>query len=124
MKRSNQTKHDQLVEYAINFLIGEGFSNVKADLRGCTLPNKITWTSNGKGHIPDVTAKNGQLFVFEVETADSINDLHTADQWELFSKYVSQHGGEFWVLVPAGSESDAQNRFNQLRINNGKIWAV
>lgn len=77
---------------------------------------KITWAATGKGQIPDVTAQSGNLFIFEVEPADSISNTHTADQWKLFAEYANQHGAEFWVLLPNGSNSDARSRLNQLGI--------
>ena len=109
----------------INFryLYQNGFRDVQADLHGHTQPDIITWTETGRGHIPDVTANNGQLHVFEVETDDSIYDQHTEDQWNLFANFAQQHGARFWIVVPKGSESDAQLRLNQLGLQ-AKIWTV
>ena len=82
----------------------------------CVVNLKITWASTGKEHMPDVTAQSGNLFIFEVEVADSITHKHAADQWKLFAKYANQHGAEFWAVLPNGSNSDARSKLNPLGI--------
>ena len=123
MKRRNQSKHDQMVQYTVNYLNNNGFSDIRADLKGRVQPTKITWKSTSRGHIPDVTAQNGQLFLFEVETDDSIFDDHAEDQWKLFATYAREHGAKFWVIVPAGLEPSAQLRLTELGIQ-AEIWTV
>jgi len=123
MKRISETQHDQMVRYVYDYLINNGYREVKADIGGFSQPDLIFWESSRQGHIPDVTAKNGNLYVFEVETADSINDNHTQDQWTLFSAFAKQHGATFWVVVPNGYESTAKSRLTQLGIQ-GKVWTV
>ena len=123
MKRFSQQNHDAMVLNAARFLTSKGYRNVKADLPGATAPDRIFWKSTNSGHTPDITAENGRLMIVEVETSDSISDAHTEDQWKLFSAFVNQHGGEFWVAVPKGSENAAQIRLNNLNLN-AKVWAV
>ena len=123
MKRISETEHNNMVKDAVNFLKSKGYGEIKADISGYIQPDKITWTETGRGHIPDVTAGNGQLNLFEVETADSISHTHTADQWKLFVAFAKQHGAEFWVVVPVGYESIANARLFQLGIQ-AKIWEL
>ena len=101
----------------------QGFRYIKADLPGYNQPEKITWKRTGRGHITDLSAQNGNLKIFEVETADSIWDSHTEDQWRLFSYFAAQHGAEFWVIVPTGYDSDANSRLVQLNIQ-AKVWEI
>ena len=122
-KRRSQSEHDRMVTYTANFLVQKDFRNVKADVPGYPTPEIITWKSTGKGHIPDVTGEGAEFNLFEVETADSINDQHTEDQWTLFAAFAKQHESVFWVVVPKGSESAAQQRLKELKIN-AKIWEV
>jgi hypothetical protein len=122
-KRVNQFNHDQMVKYTANYLVNNGYRDIKADLYGFAPPAKITWQQTGTGHIPDVTARNGQLNIFEVETDDSIFDQHTADQWKLFAAYAHQKGAKFWVVVPIHYEADAQSRISQLGIQ-ADIWGI
>ena len=112
-----------MIKDAVGYLVMKGYRNIKADLSGYTQPTKITWSATGKGHIPDVTAQNGNLLIFEVETADSISHTHTADQWKLFAAYADQHGAEFCVVVPNGFDSNARSRLNQLGIQ-AKVWEL
>ncbi len=123
MRRVFEFQHNQLINWAVNYLTAKNFVNIKADISGFVQPNKITWTQTGKGHIPDITAQGTMEHVFEAETPESIFDQHTEDQWTLFDAYSRQHGAEFWVIVPTGSESSAQTRLNQLGIK-AKVWAM
>lgn len=123
MKRLNQNSHDSMVRNAVNYLRTNGFNNIKADIGGYDCPTKITWMSTGKGHIPDIDAHGDKKNIFEIETEDSISDPHTADQWKLFSKYADEHGADFWVVVPKGSEYSASFRLAELGIK-GKIWGL
>ena len=122
-KRRSQSEHDRIVTYAANFLVEKGFRNVKADVLGYLTPTKITWTSTGKGHIPDVTGEDAEFNLFEVETADSIDEEHSEDQWKLFAAFAKQHNAVFWVVVPEGYTLAAQQRLKELKIN-AKIWEV
>ena len=110
-----QAQHDRMVAALANDIASRGFTDVRADLQGWTRPEIITWQQTGKGHIPDVTGvTGGALAIFEVETADSIADQHTADQWSLFAAYAAQYGAEFWVVTPFGSAAAAQQRLKEL----------
>ena len=121
--RKSQSDHDRMVKHVAEFLVSKHYRDVKADLPGWPTPEKIVWTSTNEGHIPDVTAM-GQLFnLFEVETDDTINIDHTADQWKLFSRYAEQHNAVFWVVVPGGSKLKAEQRIKQLGIK-ADVWEV
>ena len=122
--RKSQTSHDQMVWDVYNHLISNSYRDVKADLQSLTKPDLIHWTSNKKGHIPDLTAKyNGNEFIFEVETTDSIFDQHTEDQWRLFAANANQYGKSFRVVVPKSSKEAVDSRLNQLGIQ-ADIWTV
>jgi hypothetical protein len=123
VKRISESEHNKIVKDAADYLNMKGYVDIKVDLTGYTQPTKITWTATGSGHIPDVTARNGHLYIFEVETDDSISHTHTEDQWKLFAAYANQHGAEFWVVVPGVSEVSARRRLNELNIS-AKVWGV
>lgn len=119
----SQRNHDHMVKVVADYLAAKHFREVHADLPGYVQPNRITWTQTGQGHIPDVTATGNELNVFEVETADSVWDQHTADQWTLFAAFASQHGAVFWVVVPIGSAAAAQQRLRDLRLT-AEVWEI
>ena len=123
VKRKSQSDHDRIVRYVADFLVTKNYSAVRADIPGFDQPMRITWTNTGQGHIPDVTAQGQQFNLFEVETADSIDDPHTRDQWSLFATYAGGHNAVFWVVVPNGSGVAARRRLTQLGIA-GKVWEV
>jgi len=113
-----------MVRDVYNYLISNGFGNVKADLKGLAQPELIYWTSTEKGHIPDLTAsRNGTRHIFEIETSDSIFDQHTEDQWKLFAANARQDGKTFYVVVTKGSEDLAKSRLAQLDIQ-AEVWTV
>lgn len=122
-KRRSQTDHDKMVKYVAKYLESNGFSDVKADISGYDQPAKITWSKTGNGHIPDVSGVGAKLNIFEVETDDSIDSDHTADQWTLFAAYAKQHNAIFYVVVPQGSKSIADKRLAELDIS-AEVWEV
>ena len=123
MKRRNQSEHDRIVKAVADHLVAKGFRDVRADLPGWPQPEKIVWKQNSRGHIPDVTGWGSEFNLFEVETADSISDQHTADQWTLFAAYAGQHSAVFWVVVPVGSEAAANQRLKELG-SAAKVWGI
>lgn len=122
-KRNSQKTHDDLVAYAVRYLQKNNFGNLKADISGYQQPEKIIWSQTGKGHIPDLSGSNSKLNIFEVETADSINDEHTKDQWTLFAAYASQNDTVFWVVIPDGYSSAANQRLKELGIE-AEVWTI
>ena len=120
VKRRSQLEHDEMVQTVAEHLESERFTEVKADLPDYDRPDKIVWKNTGSGHIPDVTADG---LLVEVETADSIDDAHTEDQWTLFGAHAEQHNKTFVVVVPRGSRSAAQRRLRELGIT-AKVWTV
>ena len=123
MKRRHQSQHDRMVKAVADHLVAKAFRDVRADIPGYSQPVAIKWTQTGRGHIPDVTGWGSEFNLFEVETADSISDKHTADQWTLFATYAGQHGAIFWVVVPVGSAAAAKQRLKELGLT-GKVWEI
>lgn len=110
-----------MVSNCAKWLNENGHFDVRADLvEYASIPGEINWTGNSEGHIPDITTNSK---IFEIETADSISDDHTADQWALFAAYAEQTKKEFWVVVPMGNLTKAEERLKGLRIS-AKIWEV
>jgi len=122
-KRRSQSDHDNMVESGANILKKKGYRNVKADITKWDKPTKITWKRTGKGHVPDITGEGTTNIIVEVETSDSIDDTHTEDQWELFSKYAEENNMDFFVRVPKTNEKDAEDRLSELGLN-GKVWTA
>ena len=122
VKRKNQSKHDEIVKSLAVLIEEDGHTDIKADIGGYERPTKIIWKNTGKGHIPDVISTKTSNYIFEVETDDSIDDSHTADQWVLFSKYAKRHNTMFIVVVPEGSKQDSLNRAIELDIELDAVW--
>lgn len=118
---SESKNHSDLIKMMIQYYTSQGFRNLKADVPNMVSPDIIYGMK--KNHIPDITAeKNGVRIILEAETEDSIFDDHTASQWSLFSAAAHQNKGEFHIVVPKGSRSDAEQRAADLGIQVDTIW--
>lgn len=124
-KRKSQSDHDTMVKQVADIFINKKYPNVKADLTGYTQPSILKWKGKTSGHIPDVTSEQNNVFkvIVEVETDDSINDQHTADQWKLFAAYAKRDKAEFIIVVPKGSEAKAEKRKNELNVE-GEVAGI
>jgi hypothetical protein len=100
-----------MIKQLADHLIGKKFRDVRADHPDfCDKPARITGQDGTSCLVPDVTATGIQMVLFEVETADTINDPHTREQWELFSSYADLHMADFWVVVPKAKKDEARQR--------------
>jgi hypothetical protein len=123
--RKSEATHKSMVQTVYDHLKAHGYSNILADHIGGAQPGVITWKGQSSGHIPDVTAKlSGTIYVFEVETADSIEDSHTLSQWELFSAYAKQNNGRFIPVVPASSQELAKRVLVSNGIHYDDLWTI
>jgi hypothetical protein len=109
-----------MVRAVAEHLAREGYGNVRADVAGYSTPTELTWKGKQRGHIPDVTADG---MIIEVETADSISDAHTEDQWKLFAAWAKVNSKTFVVVVPKGSEQAAERRLRELGIT-AQVWTA
>jgi hypothetical protein len=110
-----------MIKQLADSLVSKKFRNVKADHPD--FPDKpvpVILDNSDCFHIPDVTATGIQMVLFEVETHETINDPHTAEEWESFAAYAHRNKAEFWVVVPKASVDDARERLDKLRLN-GKV---
>lgn len=109
--------HDQMVRGLANHLWGEGWTNVRADLRSWALGSPPV-----VGHYrPDIYAVDRHRieWIFEVETSDSIGIAHTREQWRQFSLSTYRFG----ILVPAAALGDAQLAANLYGIDVDAWWS-
>jgi hypothetical protein len=117
VKRTDQAEHDRLVKKAVDLLADKGCENIKADLPDFEKPKKIVWQSTGEGFLPDVTVSGDELRIFEIETADSIDDEHTAEEWKLFSSYAEVNDALFYVVFSKGSVEKVKKRIKELDVD-------
>lgn len=106
-----------MIEFLADGLYGRELTDIRADIPGYKRPDIITWPGTDKGHVPDVTAYEGEKFnIYEVETVDSINDPHTEEQWRLFAEYAVLNNGVFFVVVPPMEMQNAKKRLKELNL--------
>ena len=124
VKRGNQVEHDRMVQSVVNYIKEQGHFDIRADLKRFNTPALIYWETTGKGYIPDVTSKNIRSYIFEVETDDSIDNLHVENEWRLFWAHAKQTSKAFIVVVPEGSEQRAWQRAMDLGIDLDNVWTI
>ncbi len=122
-KRHSQSEHDTLVEHIAGILKERDYEDVRADLTGFIKPRKIIWQSTSEGSFPDVTGIKDGLRIFEVETPDSINDEHTAEQWKLFASYAETNNVLFYIVFQTKSLDKVKKRMAELHIN-ANLWGI
>jgi len=82
--KENQERHDIGVANWARKVISAGWSFVQSDLPNNTKPSVIG------GFVPDIyAAHNGQEYVIEVETLDSVNTEHALSQKAAFQAWVN-----------------------------------
>ncbi len=59
----------------------------------------------------------GEFRIFEIVTADSIDDEHTAEEWKLFSSYAEVNDAMFYVVFPKGSVDKVKKRVKELDVD-------
>jgi hypothetical protein len=114
--RSSQAEHDLMVQMLARGLAAAGHGNVRAHVEGWDPPGEIAWRGVGRGHVPDVTATGEGFELYEIETADSIEHPHTAEQWESFNAFARRNNLLFTVVVPKGSRPLVEKRLNELEV--------
>ena len=113
-----QSLHDRMIKQLAEHLISKKFRDVRADHPDFyDKPARIISRDGTSCLVPDVTATGIQMVLFEVETADTINDPHTREQWQLFSSYADLHMADFWVVVPKAKKDEAQERVSSLGVH-------
>ena len=115
--RTSKLAHMLMVRSLVIDLRKKGFRNTCADLNGLARPPAVDGMPEDEVYVPDVTGDGSEHNVFEVETADTIYDEHTAGQWKSFAAYARQRNGKFWVVVPKGAAEDARWRLDKLDVS-------
>jgi len=64
------------------------------------LPGLPDWTGATLGWY--LIAKDEQLNILEVETANSLSDRTRGERWAAFARHAGQQKGKFWLVVPKG----------------------
>lgn len=92
---------------------------MKAHISGYETPDKIPQPGGGT-RIPDITTNDALV---EVETADSIDDSHTRDQWAAFSKHAQENDLRFIIVIPKGKKAAAERRVHEHNVE-AMIWPI
>jgi len=120
----SQMYHDRMIKQLADSLVSKRFRDVRADHPDSPQrPAPVMPGAPNSWHIPDVTAMGIQMVLFEVETVETIDDPHTADEWKSFAQYAHDNGAEFWVVVPKASIENARDRMARLRLD-GKVMGL
>lgn len=118
MKHSqNKELYDLIVNSVVGYLRQQGFSSVKANTSGFSAPNVVKWDDTDTGVLPDITCEhNGALFVFEIETADALEEERVEDRWKLLSVHARRFNGKFYLVIPEQKADDVQDVVKSLDV--------
>ena len=112
-----------MVEGLVKYLIKDGYINVRADIAGFDLPDKI-YCGSDLFLMPDVTGvKNGWGQIFMVGKPESVRKDYTVTQWLCFGSHAKKFNKSFNVVVPEAVKSDAKELLQSLGISAG-VWAL
>lgn len=119
---ANQEIHDKIISHLFKELCTKGYENVFAshiELPEDKIP-KIIFSENSKmTFCPDLYAeKDGALYLFEVETEDSIGWSLTKAEFECFAQHAKKCEGYFYVVVPEMIREKAESILNEIDLRN------
>lgn len=103
LKVKELSVHEFIVEKVIDYLSGLGFKEIFANLPGFPQPEKIASRNKRMSFIPDIIAeRQGETYLFAVETGDLYIDGPAARKWQEFYSYAGQNNMIFHIVVPRG----------------------
>jgi hypothetical protein len=117
--------HDQLVQTVAKHLKQRFYRDIRAKVAGFRYPEGVPSHSDGSGHMPDVTmiAKDEQLNILDVETANSLSDGGRGERWAALARHAGQQKGKFWLVVPKGLRPTAEARLEDLDLD-ANVWEL
>lgn len=119
--------HREMMKTVLNDFTKRGFTNLKANFDGMTMPEKIG------NYIPDLTCNRKDklrgFVVLEVETCNTLVQEQSLEKWRLFHEKAVSMTGEFHLAVPKFCNGDtgrtlANQRLEQAGISADYVWAV
>lgn len=108
--------HGLLIKNVVKILKKGKFVQIKAKIPGFDKPETIGKEANGKGYIPDITARRDIEVIFEIETKNSLGNRYTDVKWKVLDKYARENNKTFYIIVPQGLAKSVQERAFQLKI--------
>ena len=115
-KNHSNNNHSLLVKNVVEILKKGGFENISANMPEYKKPAVIGKSANGKGYIPDITAKRDVDVLLEIETIDSIGKRYTDVKWKAFDKHARENDMLFYLIVPQGLSSKVNEKTERLKI--------
>ena len=114
----NNTKYDNLMDAALNYVTIRGFQEIKSTTEGYDQPFQYTMQDKSVTFTPDITAKNrDKKHYFEI--AQRTDDpTYLASKWKLLATLAEMKKGKFTILVPYG-----QNKFTEQLVMQHEIEA-
>ena len=115
--RKSEDTHSAMIRVVVDCLENDLYTDLRADVPGYIQPLPIILKNHPDAHIPDVTGvKKDEFHLFEVETEDTINDVHTESEWRLFADFAEKYHNVFHIVVPKGLTADTEKQLLKLNI--------
>ena len=117
-----QILYDKIIYSVVDHLKQEGFSSVRANCKGFTLPNQVKWDEEDEGVVPDITGEyGGSLYLFDVQTGDELDVESARDRWRLLSVHAKRYRGKFYLVVPEPEVQQLQQLIEDLDVRPGVL---
>ena len=116
-QENTSSMYDQIIQSVVGHLYQQGFSSVKANTSGYQKPMKVKWDEEDEGVTPDIIGEHkGSVYVFEIETRETIVPEKVEDRWRLLSVYAKRHHGKFYLVIPEEKAEYVQEVVDDLSV--------
>lgn len=115
---NSQKIHNKMIRRLFDELCSKNYEGILVshiEIPDVGKPQAIYSEKSKMRFCPDIYAvKDGILYLFEVETKDSIGWSLTKTELECFAAYVKKCGGYFYLVVPVRIKEKAEELLNAI----------
>ena len=114
-------EHQALIQKTIDYLEGNGFDNIKADIEGCETPKSFTMITEGIGITPDIVAENnGRVQYIEVGLKSEDKRL-LKTKWKLLKTWAEMKNRTYRVIAHKGSYTFSDKLMSEINLNKAAV---
>ncbi|MEM7106182.1 MAG: hypothetical protein AAF502_23835 [Bacteroidota bacterium] len=111
-----------IIEKAIQWAKGKGFSEIKANHEDYETPSHFTRTGDDLPYIPDITGiKMGSKNYVEIATKTDETE-RLVSKWKLLATMAGMKGGKLFLLAPKGHKSFTEGLVDRYSLNAEVIY--
>lgn len=120
--------HREMVQTIVADLQTQNFRAIAADAlreQGLAETDGYFQISSQRWYHPDIQARSGdRLFIYEVETEETLERTETREKIEVLANAASKANGRFFLVVPAPLQDSAHPLLTEMHIDWGEVWGI